>query len=302
MKDIPTVWSATPTPFLQDGALDVASLERVIEQHLALGVRGVLLGGSCGEGTWMPSAQRTELVRETVRTAGGRLRVTVQVSDTSPPRVRENMHAAEEAEADTVVIAAPIVDRFITREFCRRYFLESIEAARVPIGIYIMPSSPGSPMDEGLWLEIASHPAVTLLKDSSRSSSLRDKLGAIRKQRDDLLLLTGNEFDVIGAMEAGFDGGLLGTGILNARLVRKALDALQAGDRPEAQSWQGRSNALLYDLFGEDIGIWLGGLKYALKQLGIFSTETMLLDYPITDVDRQRIDTALEREKEHVCS
>jgi len=81
--------------------------------------------------------------------------------------------------------------------------------------------------------------------DSSGSASLREGFSAVRKRRDDLLLLTGNEFDVLGCVETGFDGGLLGTGILDARMIRNALEALQAGDRETATAWQERSNAFL---------------------------------------------------------
>ena len=141
-------------------------------------------------------------------------------------------------------------------------------------------------MDEALWLEIASHPAVTLVKDSSRSETLRSGFSQIRKNREDLLLLTGDEFDVIGNVTAGFDGGLLGTGILNGRMIRKAVDELQSGNMSAAGTWQKRSSAFLEDLFRPDLSIWLGGLKYALKQLELFNTEKALLDYPITDEDR----------------
>ena len=77
------IWSATPTPFLADGSLDDRGLERVVAQHGRLGVRGLFLGGTCGEGPFMPNAQRAELVRKIRRIGGPELHLAVQVSDTS---------------------------------------------------------------------------------------------------------------------------------------------------------------------------------------------------------------------------
>ena len=56
----------------------------------------------------------------------------------------------------------------------------------------------------------------------------------------------------------------------------------------------------MYDLFGKDIGLWMGGLKYALVRMGLFATEQMHLSYSLTAADRARIDTALEREAEYL--
>jgi dihydrodipicolinate synthase/N-acetylneuraminate lyase len=64
------IWSATPTPFLANGELDDAGLERLCRQHERLRVLGLFLGGTCGEGPFMPNRQRAELVRKVRRLAG----------------------------------------------------------------------------------------------------------------------------------------------------------------------------------------------------------------------------------------
>jgi len=292
-----TVWSAAPTPFWADGKLDVASIVRLVAQHFDLGVSGLLLAGTCGEGPFMTNGQRAELIRQVRLLAGNRLTLAAQVSDTSAARVCENMAAAADAGADFVVIAPPWLDRFANRDFIRRYFLEPIEQADLPVGIYVLKTPSGSPLDARLWAELAGHPRVKLLKDSSSSAAYARTFGAIRAGRPDLMLLTGDEFDVRTGMAAGYDGVLMGTGILNAEFIRRSLRALRDGDAAGAAEWQERSNVFLRDLFGDDIRCWLGGLKYALCHLGIFSSESMHLSFPLTAADRTRIEAALERER-----
>jgi 4-hydroxy-tetrahydrodipicolinate synthase len=296
-----TIWSATPTPFLENGALDEAGLEGLVAQHARLGVSGLFLAGTCGEGPFMPNAQRAELVRTLRRLAGAALHLSVQVSDTSPARVRENIQQAVEAGADSVVIAAPWLVRFVNRQFARRYFLESLEyPAPVPMGIYIIPQPPETGVDLALWREIVAHPKVAFLKDSSGSAEYRQAFVEAKIGRPELVLRTGCEFDVLSAIRDGYSGCLLGTAIFNAGLIARAIAALAAGDAAGAQDWQDRSNRLLYDLFRPDTSAWMAGLKYALRALGIFSTQFSHLVYPLDDDDRRRIDAALERERQYI--
>lgn len=292
------IWSATPTPFLDGGALDEGAVERLVEHHVAMGVTGLFVAGSCGEGPLMPGGQRADLVRTIKRLAGNRLQIAAQVSDTSAARVGENIRQAQEAGADFVVIAPPWMPRFCNRDFVRRYFSEAIGAAEKPVGLYILAQPPETGLDLGVWREFAAHPSVRLIKDSSCLPAYRDAFAEVRRQRDGILLLTGYEFGVVEAVAAGYDGGLLGSGILVAGFIRRALRALAHGDRATADMWQKRANDFMYDIFGKDLSLWLGGLKCALVRQGLFSTEWMHLCYHLKQGDRDRIDAALAREAE----
>lgn len=294
------IWSATPTPFLASGELDEAGLERLVEHHLRMGVSGLFVAGTCGEGPFIPNDQRATLVRTVKRLANGRLHIAAQVSDTSAARVCDNIARLQDAGADSVVIAPPWITRFCNKTFARRYFFESIESAQAPVGIYVLKQPPETSLDLDAWLEMAAHPKVKLVKDSSASPEYLQAFAGLKKKRPDLLLQTGYEFDTLTAAAAGYDGALLGSGILIAGMIRRALDALAAGDHAAADAWQKRSNEFLYDLFGRDISLWLGGLKYALVRLGLFTTEFMHLGYSLTAVERARIDAALERERDYI--
>jgi 4-hydroxy-tetrahydrodipicolinate synthase len=293
------IWSAAPTPFLDDGSLDHASIERLVAQHARLGVEGYFLGGTCGEGPFMPTGQRAELLRRVRATTGAGAHLAVQVSDTSSPRVRENVERAVAAGADSVVIAAPWLTAFVNPGFARRYFFESLDRdTAVPIGIYVLRQPPATGLDVAFWAEVVSHPNVAYVKDSSGLAEYRRALLAVKAARPGLVLRTGDEFDVLSAIGDGYDGCILGTAVLNARLLAQAIAALGRGDGAAAARLQARSNAFLYDLFRPDIVAWMSGLKYALHRLGILSTEYAYLVDPLDDDDRRRIDAALEREKE----
>ncbi len=169
-----------------------------------------------------------------------------------------------------------------------------------PIWVYVIVQPRETGLDLDLWTRIASHPRVAYVKDSSASDEYRRALLDVKAARPGLALRTGYEFDVLSALRDGYDGCLLGTAILNANLIGRAIEALRQGDAAGALAWQQRSNQLLYDLFRSDISAWMSGLKYALRRLGLFATEFSHLVYPLTDDDRCRIDAALDREREYL--
>jgi 4-hydroxy-tetrahydrodipicolinate synthase len=295
------IWSATPTPFLEDGSLDNSGIVRLVEQHVRLGASGLFVGGTCGEGAFIPERQRIELFRTVKRVAGDKLHVAAHVSDTSAARVAENIRRAADTGADSVVIAPPyLIADFCNRDFLRRYFLEPLAAASVPVGIYVRLPMSKMALDVPFWEEIAQHPQVKFVKDSSGSADYRRHFVGLKQRRPELTLLTGDEFDVVPAVADGYDGCLMGTGILNAGLIGRALSLLASGDAAGAQTWQQRSNELLFDLFRRDISAWMAGLKYALCKLRIFASPFSHLAFSIDDEDRKRIDAALDREREYI--
>jgi len=50
MRGLVGVWSSTLTPFTDNMDVDVESVERMVEHHLRLGVKGLFLAGTCGRG------------------------------------------------------------------------------------------------------------------------------------------------------------------------------------------------------------------------------------------------------------
>src|SRR5512144_344112 len=90
------VWSATPTPLTDRMAVDVPSLKRMVAHHCRLGVKGLFLAGTCGEGAWLPEREKRRLVETVAKHASGKLLVSVQVTDNSAARILDNMRAARE--------------------------------------------------------------------------------------------------------------------------------------------------------------------------------------------------------------
>jgi len=132
------VWSAAPTPFTSRMEVDVGSIRRMVEHHIRLGIKGLFLGGTNGEGPWMTESQRRALVRTVTRYARKRLLLAVQVTDNSAARIVDNIEMAAEDGADIAVIAPPYFPPRKDPDVLLNLYLESIDRSCLPIGIYMI--------------------------------------------------------------------------------------------------------------------------------------------------------------------
>jgi 4-hydroxy-tetrahydrodipicolinate synthase len=292
------VWSATPTPLTAQCTLDVDSVPKMVAHHLRLGVRGLFLGGTCGEGPWLRRGDLRGLVRETAAASAGRLVLAVQVTDNSVGRMLDNAEQAAEDGADIAVIAPPHFLLNATDENVRKLYLDTIRRCPLPVGIYDRGAGGAVPVSAAVIEAAYAAPEVIMVKDSSSDPARRDIALRARQQRPELRLLTGDEFHVASYMLHGYNGALLGGGIFNGRLAAMILAACAKGDAKEGQALQDRMNELMWDVYGgRQITCWLTGLKELLVRLGVFGTNSNMLNYPLTESCSQAIDRAIERER-----
>lgn len=288
------VWSATPTPFAANYDLDVPSVPRLIDQHLRLGVTGLMLAGTCGEGAWMRDRDRETLTRTVVAAAAGRMKIALQVTDNSALRTLDNIDRAAAWGAEFAIVEAPYFVFNATPARIAAYYRDIVRRSALPLGLYDRGASSPYSLPSSALPELLAEPGIAMVKDSTNHPERRTLYLQARRHRPDLLLLNGNEFDCVSYIEAGYDGLLLGGGIFNGALARRIIRAVHAGQREQARTLQARMNDLMLRVYGgPKIECWLTGLKELLVQMGVFSTHASLLGYPLTDACRAQIHAAV---------
>ena len=98
---------------------------------------------------------------------------------------------------------------------------------------------------------------------------------------------------------AGYDGLLLGGASFNGYMANIIFEAVNSGDISRANLLQERMNRMMYDVFGgKSITCWLAGQKQLMVELGVFSTNTTIIDYFLTPECQNAIRNVVEREHE----
>ncbi len=294
------VWSAAPTPFTEDGKVDHDSIKRLTEHHLRLGVRGVFLCGTSGEGPWMTTDMCSEVVETTVKAAAGRLKVTVQVTDNSALRILDNIRHFSDSGVDAAIMAPPYFQLNASQEYLKKMFMEVLDKSPLPVGFYHRGPHSSVKVEAGTVMQMMAHPNLVMVKDSS---SDKETMSSFVSHAETLanppLLLDGDEFDCLPYLQAGYDGVLFGGACFNGYISTQILQAASAGDVAGAQSLQERMNAMMLNFFGgPGFPCWLAGQKQVLVELGIFSTGKTIINYSLTPECHKTIKTTIEREKD----
>ena len=105
------VWNIVPTPFLPDGALDVASLPGLVSFVRATGVDGMTILGVLGEAGRLGDAERSRVQEAVLGAAAGSIPVCVGISHASTDRAIAFAREAQEAGAHPVMLAPPPLAR-----------------------------------------------------------------------------------------------------------------------------------------------------------------------------------------------
>jgi len=101
------VFIIAATPFDQQGALDLASTDRLVEWYLERGVAGMTILGQMGEAPKLTSEESVAFARRVLARVAGRVPVVVGVSSPGYAPLQALAAAAMDAGAAGVMVAAP---------------------------------------------------------------------------------------------------------------------------------------------------------------------------------------------------
>ena len=294
------VWSAAPTPFTTGGSIDSESIKRLTEHHLRLGIDGVFLCGTSGEGPWITHKMSKVIAETTVKAAAGRLKVAIQVTDNSSIRILDNIAQFTDSGVDVVIMAAPFFQRNETQEYLKNMFLEVLDKSPLPVGFYHLGKFANTFIETKTTIHLMEHPNLIMLKDSSSDEKAMKQFVAHAKTLDNPpLLLNGNEFNTVPYLQAGYDGALFGGACFNGYMSNLILKTACEGDFSAAQSWQDRMSNMMTEIFGgEGFPYWLAAQKQVLVELGIFNTNKTIINYSLPPEGYKVLKATIDREKE----
>ena len=100
-----------PTPFKDDGALDLDGLGALVEHQVKAGVHALAVLGAMGEVAYLLSEEHAPVIRTTVDRAAGRVPVIVGISTSSTRQAVAEGQEAREAGASGLLVALPSAHR-----------------------------------------------------------------------------------------------------------------------------------------------------------------------------------------------
>jgi 4-hydroxy-tetrahydrodipicolinate synthase len=131
MIDWSGIYHILATPFLDDGALDVEGIPRLVDAVLGSGVTGITILGIAGEAHRLTDEERRRVVDAVVKEVRGRVPVAVGVSASGTHLASAFAVMAREHGADAVMVAPPVGARNL--DAVAEYYQAVAAAARLPV-------------------------------------------------------------------------------------------------------------------------------------------------------------------------
>jgi len=268
------VYIIAATPFTDDGAVDTASIDRLLDFYIGCGVSGITVLGIMGEAPKLTHAESVALTRQVARRANG-LPVVVGVSSPGFASMGALAKDAMDAGAGGVMIAPPGTlktdDQIVT------YFANAAEAIGrdVPFVLQDYPYASGVFMAPSVIARIVQdNPSCKMVKHEEwpgldKLTALKNLMagGSMRK----VAILCGNGGVFLPhELERGADGA--NTGYAYPEMLVQLVKLIKAGERTAAHDLFDRHLPLLrYEQQPGMLG--LAVRKYILKRRGAIASD-----------------------------
>ena len=278
------------TPLVDNEHLDVEGLERLVEHILSGGVHGLFLLGTTGEAPDLRYDVRRELVRRTCELVSGRVPVLVGVTDTV---FSESLKMAEFAKGCGAagLVAAPPYYFAAGQPELIDYYARLADAVPLPLFLYNMPSQVKVMIEVKTVVELAKHPNIIGLKDSSGNIGYFNACRYHLRNQKDFAILMGPEEAMGEAVLMGADGGVAGGANLFPKTFVDLYDAAVAKDVDRVRELQERVmrvSSLIYGI-GHHNSSFVKGVKCALSLMGICSDTLAAPREPFNSSDRELV-------------
>jgi len=222
------------TPFDETGAIRYDYFEANIDKYLEAGIEGYLVLGSNAESVYLEHSEKLKLIES----ARKRLPAsTTLLAGTGMESTRATIELTKEA-ADRGVNAVLVKNPFyfksqMTFDVYFAHYTAVADASPVPVVIYNVPVFTGMPLESRLVIELAKHPNIRGVKDSSGDVKLDSEV-AWNTDPKKFSILSGSAPVLFPAMVVGARGGVVAIACAAPRAPLALYRAVSTGDYKKA--------------------------------------------------------------------
>lgn len=261
-SDLRGMFPAIPTPLTEEGELDVAKLEALIEANLAGGAKGIAPVGGTGEFTALSSKIRLDVVRETVRLVNGRVRVVAGVVSPGWAEAIEHGLAFKEAGADALLLVTPFYV-IPSQDGVIDYFRAYRKTVDLPLVYYDVPARTGFVSKVNTLKTLGEDGTIIGAKICNTDAYYFQRLAAA--VGDKIALLSGDDMMYATHIMYGGTGGILASAPMLPDYWTRIHDTLSAGNIAEGIALHRKLLPTFEALFNE---VNPGPLKSMMARLG----------------------------------
>lgn len=276
--------TAIVTPFNEHG-VDYERLKKNLEFQYENGTSAIVVCGTTGENATHTPNEHDELVRVTVRTVNGRMKVIAGIGSNNTENALRAAENAKYSGADSVLMVTPYYNK-TTQKGLIEHFSYVADRVDIPMILYNVPSRTGIGISADTCKALSQHPNINGIKEASGDIALAAKIRSLCG--DDLYIWSGNDDCTIPLMSLGALGVISVASNIVPGAVAKLCALCLEGSYAEATELYAKYASLFSALFIETNPI---PVKAALKMMGM---DSGILRLPLTEISQESFETLLK--------
>ncbi|MEQ1559381.1 MAG: 4-hydroxy-tetrahydrodipicolinate synthase [Methyloglobulus sp.] len=254
---------ALVTPMFENGALDWASLEKLVEFHINEGTDALVAVGTTGESATLDNDEHCAVIKATVEYVKGRIPVIAGTGSNSTTEAIALTRKAKEVGADACLIVTPYYNK-PTQEGLYQHYKAINDAIDIPQILYNVPGRTACDMSPETVVRLAKLENIVGAKeatgDLARITTIRSLAGA------DFAIYSGDDATSREACLMGANGSITVTGNVAPKLLHQMLMAAIDGNAELALQLDKKLVALHQQLFIQANPI---PVKWAVAEMGL---------------------------------
>lgn len=269
---------AVPTPFDQQGNLDIPSYERFLNWLLSGGVDGVVVCGTTGEAATLTLEERERLIQSTLEVIDGKVPVLVGTGSNVTAQAVHLTKQAKALGAAGALVVTPYYNKPNQRGLLQ--YFEELSHVGLPLCIYNVPGRTGVNLLPDTVKKLFAMKEVVSLKEASGNLSQCEEV--LSCKRDDFTFLAGDDALYFPLLCLGADGIISVAGNLVPDKLSKLRTHVLEGNLREARSLHYHLRPLFEALFCDTNPV---PVKYALSELGLM---TPMVHSPLVELEPEK--------------
>ncbi len=253
------VYTAIVTPFSDDGSIDTAAFERLLDRQIAAGVDGIVPVGTTGESATLDVDEHSRVIDMTIQRCKGRATVIAGTgANATEEAVRLTRHALE-AGADATLQVTPYYNKPSQKGLVAHF--AAVADVGLPVVLYNVPGRSACEIAIDSIAELASHPNVVAVKEAGGCAKRVTQILDVC----DLTVLSGDDELTLPMMAGGARGCISVASNVLPAAVAGMVHAVLDGNWPDGMARHHQLYPLFRDLFIDTNPI---PVKAALAMMG----------------------------------
>lgn len=262
MKKIPFTGSAVAivTPFKGD-KIDYDAFGDIIETQIAHKTDAIVVCGTTGEASTMPTEEHIEAIEFAVKKTAGRVPVIAGTGSNDTIHAIGLTKAAEKVGADAVLSVTPYYNK-ANQSGLYEHFKAIANSISIPVILYNVPGRTGMSISIDVLKKLAEIDNIVAIKEASGNISYAARVAA---EVPELYMYSGNDDMIVPVMSLGAKGVISVAANILPEEVHNICEYYDKGDTKEALKLQLDMLNLVNMLFVEVNPV---PIKTAMKELG----------------------------------